>query len=87
MIFQKMAWIIMDNYKDLYVKIKALDENESLTPFEKIQSINTKIFKDLDDRCFSKRSIILRLKKLNLKIDVGYRISSTLINVTYWSGF
>jgi hypothetical protein len=77
----------MDNYKDLYVKIKALDENELLTPFEKIQSINTKIFKDLDDRCFSKRSIILRLKKLNLKIDAGYRISSTLINVTYWSGF
>jgi hypothetical protein len=45
----------IDYYKDLYLRVKALDENKSLTPVEKVQSLNIKIFTDLDHRpkeCF-----------------------------------
>jgi hypothetical protein len=34
----------IDYYKDLYLRVKALDENKSLTPVEKVQSLNIKIW-------------------------------------------
>jgi hypothetical protein len=40
----------LNYYKDLYYKVKSLDEQKSLSPLEKITMLNEAIFKSMDDR-------------------------------------